>query len=222
MSGWWTYRPEDLLLFSSRAYWRLFERANAEIWPVQIIILLLAAAALIWIIRPRPGSDRLIAAFMAAAWILAGSWFIAEFYAPINWAVSYAVPLFAVEAALLFFFGVIRREIHFVVRRDLSTTIGVSLFVYALALHPVVALIAGRSIWAAEIVGIAPDPTAIGTLGILAMASRGTLAWLALLPPILWCLFSAATLLAMGAWEGRIPLAAAVLAAVAAIVRRRN
>jgi hypothetical protein len=28
MSEWWTYRPEDFLLFSPRVYWRMFELQN--------------------------------------------------------------------------------------------------------------------------------------------------------------------------------------------------
>jgi len=36
MSEWWTYRPEDFLLFSPRVYWRLFELHNEALWPAQI------------------------------------------------------------------------------------------------------------------------------------------------------------------------------------------
>ena len=47
MAEWWTYRPEDFLLFSPRVYWRLFELHNAAVWPVQVPALLLGAAILI-------------------------------------------------------------------------------------------------------------------------------------------------------------------------------
>jgi hypothetical protein len=49
---------------------------------------------------------------------------------------------------------------------------------------------------AAEVFGLAPDPTAIGTLGFLLLARGG---WaLTLLPiPLLWCLASGMTLLAL-------------------------
>src|SRR5262245_5212383 len=55
--------------------------------------------------------------------------------------------------------------------------IGIALCVYALALHPLIALVAGRPLHATEVVGLAPDPTASATLGLLSLAPRrgGTL-----------------------------------------------
>src|ERR1700752_2916331 len=47
MSEWWTYRPEDFLLFSPRVYWRMFELHNAALWPLQVLAL---AAGLIIIL----------------------------------------------------------------------------------------------------------------------------------------------------------------------------
>ena len=44
MSEWWTYTLHDLILFSSRAYHRLFELYNAAIWPAQIAALGLGVA----------------------------------------------------------------------------------------------------------------------------------------------------------------------------------
>src|SRR3982074_3146188 len=46
MSEWWTYRPEDFLLFSPRVYWRMFELHNAGLWAPQVLAL---AAGLILI-----------------------------------------------------------------------------------------------------------------------------------------------------------------------------
>ncbi len=48
----------------------------------------------------------------------------------------------------------------------------------------------------AEIFGVTPDPTAIGTLATLALV-RGRIRWLLLVVPLLWCAVAAATLWAM-------------------------
>lgn len=59
----------------------------------------------------------------------------------------------------------------------------------------------------AEIFGIAPDPTALGTLGLLVLAEGAPRTRRALLvAPLLWCLLSGATLLAMGSPEAWIML----------------
>lgn len=215
MSTWWTYSPEDFLLFSPRAYWRLFELSNVEIWPLQVPILMIGAAMLIWTFRPRSWSDRAIAGLMALAWASAGGWFIGSWYVKINWAAAYAVPLFVAEGMLLAWLGVVRHQLRFAVRWRAPDLIGLALFTYALAMHPLLAPLAGRPIGAAEVIGIAPDPTAIATLGLLSMVPRNAAGWLMLVAPLIWCVASMATLLTMGAWEGWIPLTAAMLAIAA-------
>jgi len=53
MQEWWSYRPGDFLLFSPRTYWRLFQLANETLWPLQIPVLLIGAAILTTLFRPR-------------------------------------------------------------------------------------------------------------------------------------------------------------------------
>ena len=101
MSEWWTYRPEDFLLFSPRVYWRMFELHNAALWPLQVLAL---AAGLIIILlvawRPR-SSARWLALLLAILWIFVGWSFLWNRYAAINWAAAYVAPAFAVEGVLL-------------------------------------------------------------------------------------------------------------------------
>ena len=67
-------------------------------------------------------------------------------------------------------------------------TIGLGLLVYALALHLLVALLAGRPDQAAEMFAIMPEPTVVATLGILEMAVRAE--WLLIIVPVAWCVVS--------------------------------
>lgn len=220
MPAWWSYRPEDFLLFSPRAYWRLFEQSNLEIWPLHIPILLLGAAMLVWILRPWPWSDRAIAGLLAFAWASVGVRFIGHFYAQINWLAAYAVPFFVAQGLLLAWFCLARRPRRRSTRRRAPDFLGLALFTYALALHPLAAPLAGRPIGAAEIVGIAPDPSAIATLGFLTAMPRKAAPWPLLLVPLLWCVASTATLFTMGTAEAWIPLTAAILAFAARLSRR--
>jgi hypothetical protein len=212
MTEWWTYRLEDFLLFSPRVYWRMFELHNEAVWPLQVPILLLGAAVLAWLIRPRPWSDQAVAAVLAAAWAWVAWSFLWNRYSLINWAASYAVAAFAIEAVLLVWIGVFRERLHFAAERSVRSVTGLTLFLYALVVHPLVPKLSGRSFRAAEIFGVAPDPTVIGTLGLLSMVSIGSAAWPLLPVPLAWCLLSWATLHTMAAPEAGIPLAVAGLA----------
>ncbi|MEX2643133.1 MAG: DUF6064 family protein [Acetobacterales bacterium] len=215
MGGWASYTPQDFLLFSPRVYWRLFELHNAAVWPLHIVALLCGVAVLAAMLRPRAWQDRAVGAALAAAWAFVGWSFLAQRYAPVNWAVGYIIPCFALQAVLLLLWGAFRGALVLHWPRGVPGVAGAALYLYALAAHPLVAPLAGRPLVAGEVIGVAPDPTAIATLGLVTLGARGGVAWLLIAVPALWCLFSAATLFTMGAAEGWLPLAAVVLAVAA-------
>lgn len=212
MEIWGSYRLRDFLLFAPRTYWRLFELENQALWPLQVPVLGVALAVLFLLFRPRPWSHRAIAALLAAAWAWVGVGFVGTRYAAINWAAAYAAPVFVLQALALLMIGTLAGRLRPVVDGSLTAAIGLALTVYAVALHPLTAPLAGRPLAGAEVVGIAPDPIAIATLGIITLGARTLDARLLLVVPLLWCAASGVTLLTMRAWEGWIPLGAAALA----------
>ena len=62
---------------------------------------------------------------------------------------------------------------------------GLLVVLFALLAQPFVAPLFGRPWAQAEIFGIAPDPTAIATLGIVVASTR--LRWELMVIPALWC-----------------------------------
>ncbi|MDQ0314036.1 DUF6064 family protein [Amorphus orientalis] len=215
MGPWWTYRPQDFLLFSPSVYWRLFELANAALFPLPLIALVLGSV-IVWLgMRGRPGAFAFVGALLSVGWALSAWQFLWVRYVPVNWAASYAVPAFLVEALLLLGLGFAGGSGRGDGSGRIASTAGAALAVGGLALYPLFAPLSGRPIAGAEVVGIAPDATAVFTLGVLCLWPRSRLVALAMVVPVAWCLASAATLLTMGTWQGWVPLAAAG-AAVAA------
>jgi hypothetical protein len=209
MSEWWSYALSDFLLFSPRVYWRMFELQNEAVWPIQVLTLAAGVAIVILVLwRPR-GHGRLIALLLASAWTFVAWSFFWQRYATINWAAMYVAPVFALEAMLLLVTGVLFGRLAFDWHGGRGL-LGLLLVAFALAGQPLLAPLAGRPWASAEIFGIAPDPTAIATLGLLFLA-RGK--WIGLLFPIplLWCFASGATLWAMDEPQMWVPLAAASL-----------
>ena len=223
MSEWWTYRPEDFLLFSPRVYWRMFELHNVALWPLQALTLA-AGLVMILLVAWRPhASGRSITLILALLWALIGWSFLWNRYATINWAAAYAAPVFALEALLLLVAGTSLDGLVFD-RRGLVGWTGYLLLACALAGQPLLAPLQ-RRVWASsEIFGIAPDPTAVATLGFLLLA-RSKLLPLLLPIPVLWCLLSGMTLWTMGALQTWAPLAAVALTVAAfvwTIIYRRG
>lgn len=218
MSAWWSYRPTDILMFSERVYWRLFERYNDQLWPLPLLLVLvglLMLAALRW---PRPVVNRTLAGTLTVFWLFGATPFLWYQYAPINWAVRYAVPFFLLQAGLLLWFGVIRDRLRFTPVRGPAGWFGLGLFGYAALVHPWTAPLAGRSLASAEVLGLAPDATAIATLGLVVAAGRGPLLWLLAAVPLFWCLVSWLLLDALGTVEAWIPLLSALAGFVALLL----
>ena len=215
MPEWWTYSLSDFLLFSPRTYYRLVERYNLALWPAHLLTLALGVTIAVLLRRSTPARSRAIAAMLVALWAWVGWAFVATRYATINWAAVWLAWLFAVEALLLGWLGVATGRLRFAGEQDARSRFGAALFALAMGLYPLLAPALGRGWTQAELFGIAPDPTVLGTMGLLLMTEGSPRArWAALAPPVAWCLLSGATLLAMGSPEAWIVLAAGALALV--------
>lgn len=215
MSEWWTYSLSDFLLFSPRTYYRLFELYNRAIWPAQLVALALGAAIL-GLLRVRAAwQGRAVAVLLAACWAFVAWAFLLERYSTINWAASYFAVAFLLEALLLLWRGGVQ-GLSFRPRPDLVGCAGLSIFLFALVLQPLIGPLLGRPWTQVEVFGIAPDPTVIATMGLLLVAS-GRVAWEFLVIPLSWCAISGATLWAMGSSDAAIPILVASLVLLLAI-----
>ncbi len=210
MSEWWTYHLSDFLLFTPRTYYRLFEIYNAAIWPAQILALGLGLAIVPLSRRASASSGRLIAAILAACWLWVGIAFHAARYATINYSALYFAWAFGLEAALLIWIGVVRGRLLFERPAEPAGRVGVAILLFALVAEPLVGPLLGRGWKGVELFGVAPDPTAVATLGILLLA-RGSGRGFLMVIPAIWCAITGATLLAMRAPDAWIPLLAAAL-----------
>jgi hypothetical protein len=224
MSEWWTYRPSDFLLFAPRAYYRLFELYNGEIWPGQVVGLLTGLAILVLLRNPDPWQSRVISALLGASWLWVAWAYHYSRYASINWVATYFAATFALEAALLIALGVGRGLVLRPVLRWTSWA-GIGLVAFALVFQPFIGPLVGRAWSQVEIFAIAPDPTVVATLGVLALAS-GWPKWLLLPIPILWCVVSGATAWVMKSTDAALMPAVAILVlfvgTVSALVRWRR
>ena len=223
MPEWWSYRLSDLLLFSPRTYHRLFELYNAAIWPAQAVSVLLGLLMLVLLRRGGSVAGPSVAAILAACWAWVAIAFHLDRYASINWGASWLAAGFLAQAALLVWAGAVGGRLSVPPRLDAAGRGGVGIFLFALLAQPAIGLLLGRTWRQAEIFGVAPDPTAIGTLGLL-LALAGPARWLLMILPVLWCTVTGATLWAMSAADAwvapAVALLAIMLAARQAVVRR--
>ena len=210
MSEWWTYRLSDFLLFSPQTYYRLFELYNAEIWPAHVLALAIALAILTLMMRGDGVRwSRVAGMLLAACWL----W--------VAWASCSTDTLRSIGRR------VVRRPVRgpggpsglagatgggIKSASRLHRAGAVALFVFALLIQPLIGPLTGRPWTQAEVFGMAPDLTALGTLGFALLQPTAGRRWLLLVIPLLWCAISGATLWTMGSPDALVLPAAGLLA----------
>jgi hypothetical protein len=197
MSEWWTYSLSDLLMFSARTYYRLFELYNLAIWPAQLLAGAIGVAVLACVARGGAASGRLAACLLAACWLWVAWAFHAKWYATINSAATCFAIGFAIEALLVLWMGAVRGRLALAPVRGGIRRAALGVLLFAMPGYPLLAAASGRPWRQFEMFGVAPDPTAVATLGLLLMTAR--IPWLLLPIPLLWCAISGATLWTMHA-----------------------
>jgi hypothetical protein len=201
MPVWSTYRLSDFLMFSPRTYERLVATYNRDHWPLHLVAVAIGVAILYFLWRSK--QRRAVMTMVAACWVWVAWAFLWKQYATILWAAKYFAVLFLVEAVLVLW-SAFRGD-----RSRFRARTGVFMFGFALCIEPLVAPLGGTF-------GMMPDPTIVGTMGIV-LCDRGKQRAALLVIPLLWCAISGATLWAMHAPEALVlPVAGAVAVALAA------
>lgn len=222
MSDWWTYHLSDFLLFSPAAYWALFEQENTALWPAPILAVGLACVLIAAALRPTDRSCAVAFALIAVAWAWVGWSFMWHRYAGINWAARYATPAFVLQAAIMFGLGIAQRFLSTPWGRTPMRFWGIAIIGYAALLHPLWSVLSDRPLSTAEVVGLAPDPTAIATVGAAFVVSRGVVQWIILIVPTVWLATSATTMFAMGEPQAWALTAVAAAGPIVALFGRRR
>lgn len=190
-----TYSLTDLLMFTPHTYARLFELYNHALWPAH----LLAGALTLWLIvashHANATRSRIISLLLAAVWAVIAWFFFVLHYATIHLAAPWFALGFALQALLLAVAGLMG-QLHYAWRAKGWGHAGLGLLLIASVLMPLTALWSGREWRSIELFALTPDPTALGTVGLLLM-TRGKSRWLLLPLPLAWCAITLLTHLAM-------------------------
>lgn len=190
METWLSYSLHDLLIFSPASYFRLFELSNQALWPWHILLLGLAIVAAYYALSAR--YPRLTLIWLAAVWAFVGYWFLLRYYSQINTLADVLAYGFFTQAGLLVLGAALIRPGE--VSRW-QRTAGIILLAYGYLLHPCTLWLWSRAASGVEVFSVAPDPTAVATLGFALLLP---LRWkpVFMIIPLLWISFSILTYVA--------------------------
>ena len=206
--------------FTVDQFFGVFAAYNTAVWPLQWVLVALAAAAIVLTFVRVSIRDHLVTGILAALWLWMGLLYHLTFFTVINPAAAVFGVAFALEAALLVWAGLGPRKLRFQPRRDAYGTAGAVLLVYALIVYPLLGYVLGHHYPAIPTFG-APCPTVIFTFGLL-LWTAGRVPWWLLVIPGLWALIGLAAALSLGVPQDLGLVAAGAIAIPMLVVRARR
>ncbi len=208
------------LPFTIDQFLGVFEAYNLSIWPVQILLLLLALVALYFAYRPHRNSTKLIFAVLGFLWLWMGIAYHIMFFAAINPAANVFGAFFILQGALFMFAAWAKTSPGFRFSADVYGLAGALLVLYALVIYPILGFLQGRVYMQSPTFG-APCPTTIFTFALLLWAAGRVPAYL-LIVPFLWALLGPSAALSLGIAEDLGLFIAGVGATALILVRNRR
>jgi hypothetical protein len=178
------------------AFLATFGRANAAVWPMQIVWYLVAVAMVGFALWPLRRSSRLICALAAAYFAWIGIAYFAWLMPGMHFSVLWAA-IFAFQAVLLVVAGVLRSDLVIRPRKDVASGLGAAFIAYALVAYPVIGLAGGHALRTLPVLGVSPCVTVVFFFGLLLWA-RPPAPKYVLLVPLAWALGAAPPDLARG------------------------
>lgn len=202
------------LPFGTAEFLAVFACYNTAVWPMQIVLYLLAwAAVALWYVD-RPVARRAVAAVIALFWVwmaLAYHWW---WFAAINPAAWLFGALFLLHALQWLWWGVVHACLTFRWRTGWRGVSGALCMVFALVMYPALNVSTGHGYPAMPTFGL-PCPTTIFTLGVLLLSSAPRSMFVI---PLCWSAVGAVAAFRLGMYEDMGLLVAGIVALAAMVL----
>lgn len=198
--------------FTAVQFFQVFRDYNTTVWPAQVLLLALAAAAVTLVFVPKRWASRGIAVILAFLWTWLGLVYHLAFFTAIN-PLAFAFAAMSVAGAGIFlWYGVVRMQLVFRWTADTRSTAGLVLVIFAFVLYPVWASASGHGYPELPTFGL-PCPTTLFTLGLLALV-EDPYPRAPLVVPVLWCLVGVQAAVLFGLQADLALVAAGILGLV--------
>jgi hypothetical protein len=206
--------------FTREQFLGVFAQYNLAVFPLQVLFVLLGLAAVGLVMKKPKSADRIVTLILSFFCLWIGIVYHILFFSSINPAAWGFGLLFIAEAALLVWYGVLYRQVSFILRKDVFSTAGIAFILYALVLYPVLGTIVGHGYPVLPTFGL-PCPTTIFMFGIFLMAAKKFPLPL-LVVPLLWSFIGFFAALSLGITEDYFLLVAGISGTILIVLKNRT
>jgi hypothetical protein len=168
-------------------FFSLFESVNRDLWPLQVLMLLIGAAMALAAVRKSHIADRVSAAGLGLIWIFNGIVFHWLYFRPIYEPAGMFAGLWVVQGLLFLAAGVFRPHLSFTASRNFYAAFGFLLIAYSLLAYPLLGYLLRADLVYATWFGPFPCPVGAFTIGMLLLTDSRVPRYLVVIP-LLWAL----------------------------------
>lgn len=208
------------LPFSVEQFLGVFASYNLDLWPMQVIVYFMGAAAVYLAIAKKPYSSRVTYLILAFFWLWNGIVYHISYFSAINKAAYVFGLLFVIQGIIFIMLGRAKMKTVYRVSFDLSSIAGGVFIIYAMLIYPAVGYLAGHGYPHSPPFGLAPCPTTIFTFGLLLWVDR--LPGRILGIPLLWSLIGFSAALKLGIVEDTGLLAAGIIGTLLVLLKNKG
>ena len=206
--------------FTIDQFFEIIREYNTSIFPMQIILNLLALVSIILAIIKSNYTNKFISITLGFFWLWMGIVYHFIFFTKINPAAFVFAIFFVLQGIIFIYYGAVKNRISFGFRKDWIGMVGLLFIIYALLIYPVLGILLGHTYPDNPTFGL-PCPTTIFTFGILLWTMKKVRIYLVIIP-FLWSIIGLSAAINMRVYEDFGLIVAGVIGLILLIISNKK
>jgi hypothetical protein len=208
------------LPFTLEQFLDVFRQYNVSVWPVQVLLIVLALVTTYFSILKKSYSDKIIVSILTFLWLWMGIVYHLIYFSSINKAAILFGSLFIIQGLVFFYFGVLKNKLRFQLSLNRNGITGMVLILFALIVYPLFGYWLGHVYPSAPTFGL-PCPTTIFTFGIL-LFSSSRVPFIVIIIPAIWSIIGFSATVSLGMKEDTGLLIAGLICTIMIIYKNKR
>jgi len=194
--------------FTIKQFFSIFEYYNHSVFPVQIILFVLAITIVLTMRSQHRFKNRFVSGFLGLLWLWTGIVYHIFFFSAINKAAFGFGGLFILQGLFFLWEGMIRDRLKFEMKGSVQHYLGYFFIIYGLVIYPIVGYFIGQDMARTISAGL-PCPSVILTFGFLLLTDQKRPRYLLIIPS-LWALIGISAVIHLKVYQDSMMFLAAI------------
>lgn len=208
------------LPFTPEEFLKVFEIYNQTVFPMQVVLYLLALFIIYLSINKKKWSNKAISTVLSILWLWMGLVYHILFFTSINKVAYFFGILFILQGGLFLWNGVYHDKLEFKLTKSINGFVGVVLMAFALIIYPVIGYYLGHQYPASPTFGL-PCPTTIFTFGML-LTLQDKYSKMIYVIPFIWAVIGSSAALSLGIKEDISLMVSGLIVITVLIIKNRK